>query len=99
MQSRFRSTEAWKKKSEEIRTRDKYLCQICFRKLYGTRKQYNDVGVSVHHIIPIVEDWDSRLDNDKLIVLCEEHHKAAERGDIPRDRLLAIAREQEEMNA
>lgn len=98
MQSRFRSTEVWKKKSEEIRIRDKYLCQICIRNLYGTSKQYNDSGISVHHIIPIVEDWESRLDNDKLIALCEEHHKAADKGDIPRRKLIVIAREQEEKN-
>lgn len=69
-QNSFRSTEAWKRKSLEIRERDKYLCQICMRKLYGTTQQYNNREIEVHHIVPIAEDWDGRLDNDNLISLC-----------------------------
>lgn len=95
-QSSFRSTEAWKKKSVKIRRRDNYLCQVCIRELYGTKKQYNSENIEVHHIIPLAEGWEYRLDADKLISLCGEHHEAAEKGKIPRWVLLDIAREQEE---
>lgn len=99
IQNGFRSTQAWKRKSIEIRQRDRYLCQICIRMLYGTEQQYNNHDIQVHHIIPVAEDYDRRLDNDNLISLCERHHEAAEHGDIPRGILLAIAREQEEGGA
>lgn len=49
-QNSFRSTEAWKRKSLEIRERDRYLCQICIRKLYGTTQQYNNREIEVHHM-------------------------------------------------
>lgn len=95
-QNRFRSTIPWKNKSTEIRERDCYLCQICIRNLYETRQQYNNQKIEVHHIVPISESWNKRLDNYNLLALCEEHHKAAENGRIPRDVLLSIAKTQEE---
>ena len=94
--SGFRSTEVWKRKSIEIRTRDCYLCQICLRKMFNTVTQLNRRSVEVHHIIPVAEDWDKRLDNYNLISLCNKHHDLADSGGIPRDLLLSIARHQEE---
>ena len=88
--------EAWKRKSLEIRERDKYLCQICMRKLYGTTQQYNNREIEVHHIVPIAEDWDGRLDNDNLISLCGRHHEMAEAGKISQAELKEIARQQED---
>lgn len=95
-QNSFRSTEVWKRKSLEIRERDKYLCQICIRKLYGTTQQYNNREIEVHHIVPIAEDWDGRLDNDNLISLCGRHHEMAEAGKISQAELKEIARQQED---
>ena len=95
-QNSFRSTEAWKRKSLEIRERDKYLCQICMRKLYGTTQQYNNREIEVHHIVPIAEDWDGRHDNDNLISLCGRHHEMAEAGKISQAELKEIARQQED---
>lgn len=95
-QNSFRSTETWKRKSLEIRERDKYLCQICMRKLYGTTQQYNNREIEVHHIVPIAEDWDGRLDNDNLISLCGRHHEMAEAGKISQAELKEIARQQED---
>ena len=94
-QSGFRSTEAWKRKSIEIRTRDCYLCQICLRKMFNTATQLNRRNIEVHHIIPVAEDWDKRLDNYNLISLCNKHHDLADSGGIPRDLLLSIAKHQE----
>lgn len=90
---RFRKTKAWTNKSIEIRQRDKYLCQVCLRNLYNTLAFLNYKTVEVHHITPIEEDYDRRLDNDNLISLCSYHHKMAENGQIPRKVLQNIVRE------
>lgn len=91
----FRNRQVWKRKSNEIRQRDMQLCQVCLRGLYGARKLYNNEDLSVHHVIPLVEDYDRRLDNDNLITLCRYHHELAELGRIPARELLAIVTEQE----
>ena len=75
-----------------------YCCQLCIRGLYDPERKYETEDLSVHHIIPIAEDWDSRLDNDNLITLCRKHHEQAEASSIPRDELRGIAEEQEEGN-
>ena len=92
----FRRSEKWKRKSIETRTRDKYCCQICKRNLYGAEKQYETEGISVHHIVPLAENWSMRLDDNNLISLCGRHHEMAEKGEIPREELREIARQQEE---
>lgn len=97
-ETKFRYTKAWKEKREEIRERDSYCCQLCIRGLYDPERKYETEDLSVHHIIPIAEDWDSRLDNDNLITLCRKHHEQAEASSIPRDELRGIAEEQEEGN-
>lgn len=60
---RFRSSRKWREKREQIRRRDKNLCQVCIRNLYGTDRQYNYENLSVHHAIPIETDYDRRLDD------------------------------------
>ena len=72
-------------KREEIKKRDKYLCQVCLK--YG-RFIYQDV--QVHHIIPINKDYDKRLDSNNLITLCTLHHKDAERGFISVEELHSL---------
>lgn len=95
-QNKFRSLNVWAKKRTEIKERDKYLCQICIRKLYNTLKQYNYTDIEVHHIVALIIDYSRRLDNKNLISLCAYHHKMADRGEIPVQILLQIAAEQEE---
>lgn len=90
---RFRKTKAWTNKSIEIRQRDRYLCQVCLRNLYNTLSFLNYKTVEVHHITPIEEDYDRRLDNDNLISLCSYHHKMADKGQIPREELYGIVKE------
>lgn len=92
----FRSTSAWQRKAEEIRERDNYLCQICFRNLYETRVQLNSRELSVHHAIPLKEDYGLRLSNENLLTLCSRHHEMAENGLIPLSEILDIIRQQEE---
>ena len=84
-QSKFRSTNAWKEKSVDIRERDKFLCQLCLMNNVITTK-----GLSVHHIDSVSEAWDSRLDDENLITLCNEHHKMAEDGLVSKELLKEI---------
>ena len=89
----FRKTKRWTDKSIEIRQRDKYLCQVCLRNLHNTFSFLNYKTVEVHHITPINEDYNRRLDNDNLITLCSYHHKMADKGDIPRAELYEIVKD------
>lgn len=91
--SNFRSSSAWKKKSEEIRERDFFLCQICLRERYKTLKKYNTENIEVHHIIKIKEDDTLKLDNNNLISLCSYHHKLADEGIIPAAELQEIIKD------
>jgi len=92
---KFRSTQAWQDKREEIKQRDNYLCQICIRNLYNTVNQFTYDGLSVHHAVPMSNDYDKRLDSNNLIALCGAHHEMAESGEIPREGVLSIIWEQE----
>lgn len=87
---KFRNTQTWQKKREDIKERDKGLCQVCIRKLYNTIKQYTYKDIEVHHIIPLKEDYELRLEDDNLISLCKYHHELAESGQIPRAELKSM---------
>ncbi len=93
--NKFRWSRKWTEKREWIKQRDKYLCQLAIRE-NPPRYIYNKL--EVHHIIPIEENWDKRLDDDNLITLSEEYHEKAERGEISREYLLSIAKKQEANN-
>ena len=86
-QDRFRSTAAWTRKSIQIKERDLGLCRLCLMEGVACWDQ-----LEVHHIVPLAEDFDRRLDDENLITLCSAHHKEAERGEIDRGTLLAAIR-------
>lgn len=86
-ESHFRSSSKWTKKSLEIKERDLFLCRICLEK--GIAKWD---GLEVHHIVPISENFDLRLEDQNLITLCQKHHKEAERSEISRTRLMELAK-------
>ena len=44
------------------------LCELCLKN--GIIRE----GKEVHHIEPISENWDKRLEYDNLLLLCSEHH-------------------------
>lgn len=94
--TQFRGSVDWKSKREEIRRRDRQVCQVCIRGLYKPLRKYETEGLSVHHIKPIASYWDNRLDNEYLITLCEKHHEMAEAGEIPEEELIRIVKEQED---
>lgn len=91
---RFRYTSAWQQKREEIKERDNYLCQICIRNLYDTKKIMNYEYISVHHAEKLEENFEKRLDNDNLLTVCEQHHKLCDKNIIPFSVVKRIITEQ-----
>lgn len=91
--SAFRRSDAWKKKSLSIRERDHYLCQVCLRSVYMSKRALTYDGLAVHHIVPIEEDRSLALEDSNLITLCNFHHELAESGYIPRGELQEFAAE------
>lgn len=67
--SDFYNTAGWERKREVILKRDDYKCRECGR--YGKVIDAN----TVHHIIPLQERPDLKLNNNNLVSLCEEHHE------------------------
>lgn len=92
---KFRQTRRWANKSKEIREKAKYLCEVCMDGKYHTVNQFNFKNLEVHHIEPLSENYNRRLDNLNLTVLCQQHHKMAERGEIPRNYLFELAEKRE----
>jgi 5-methylcytosine-specific restriction enzyme A len=84
--SKFRNTKAWQKKRNEIKKRDKLLCQYCLQD-----HKYTFINLEVHHIEAISENWEKRLNDLNLITLCSSCHKMAEKMEIKRDLLQRIA--------
>lgn len=93
--NKFRKTKAWTDKSIEVREKSKYLCSICMENKYNTINQFNFKNLSVHHIVPLEEDYNLRLENSNLICLCEFHHHMAEKGEIPREELLELVKKRD----
>lgn len=85
-EQRFRSTSAWQKLASWTKDRDRRLCLAC---LHEDPPRLTTSGLSSHHIVPIKENWDERLDPDNVVTLCPLHHELAESGEIPADRLAA----------
>ena len=90
---KFRQTAVWKKKAEQIKRRDRFLCRACEAGLYHTVTPLNFTNLEAHHITSIAEDYNQRLDDGNIITLCQFHHKAAERGDIPKEDLYKLIEE------
>jgi len=94
LSNKFRRSRKWRNKRNDVLIRDKGLCQLCIRNLYDTfGKIYNNPRIEVHHIEPIVDSYELRLEASNLISLCVYHHKRADRGEIPKEILRSIANE------
>lgn len=92
-QGKIRSSYRWQRVREQVKERDKYICQCCLRNYPGTLRRVEYDNISVHHIISLEKDIEKAFDLDNLITLCDRHHEAAEAGDIPIDELISIAKE------
>lgn len=76
-ESQFRNTNVWIIKRNQIKKRDKYLCQFCLKD-------------NIYYIIPIAKDYNKKLDSDNLITLCRMHHEQAEKGIISKEELYEL---------
>lgn len=88
---KLRSTNAWTKKTEEIKEKSKYLCAICLQE--GI---FNYNNLETHHITKLQENPEGLLDDYNLICLCKYHHKQADNGEIDKELLLRLAKERED---
>ncbi|MBQ1777656.1 MAG: HNH endonuclease [Acidaminococcaceae bacterium] len=86
---KFRSTQAWQRKRNEVRERDLNVCRCCFL----VHHRITTEGLSVHHIIPIERAYSRRLSNNNLITLCRECHEQAEKGAMTPSELAALLRQ------
>lgn len=82
----FRKTQVWTNKSKRVRKLDNHLCLCCIEELPGTIRKYNTQHLQVHHIVPVEEDYELRLDEGNLITACEKHHEMCESGTISRKK-------------
>lgn len=75
-QMTFYSTSKWQKLRELVKSDNNYMCQIC--------KEICEVSYadSVHHIVPINENWELRDDIDNLIPVCDFHHSEIHKRNI-----------------
>ena len=85
-QRKFRNSTAWKKKREEIKERDKYLCVYC---LQVDRVITRD-SLEVHHIVKIKNYKEGRLLDENLVTLCRYHHEMAEKNVISEEELYGL---------
>lgn len=73
---RFYHSASWIKCRDYIKIRDNGLCQHC------KNEKRIAVGVLVDHIIPLSMDWNKRLDEDNLQLLCTSCHNKKTNEDI-----------------
>ena len=66
--SKFYSSVAWQKKRKYIIQRDKGLCQHCLQQGITT------IGNEVDHIISTFTNWELRLTDSNLQLLCKRCH-------------------------
>lgn len=85
--NRFRWSRRWREKRNRIVDRDNGLCMLCRQ---SNKYMYDDL--EVHHIVPIEEDYNKRLDDDNLITLCVGHHKRADSGEVSKEYMKELLR-------
>lgn len=64
----FYKSAAWQKVRLIILQRDNYLCQECLKNDRLT------IANIVHHIEPLLDNWDKGLEEDNLESICESCH-------------------------
>lgn len=71
--TRFYHSSDWQRLRAAKLSECGYLCEEC--KAHGV----TTIAEDVHHIVPIREDWDRRLDIDNLMAVCVSCHNKIER--------------------
>ncbi len=79
---KLRSKYSWTLKSKQIREQANHLCEVC-----KDKGVYTYQNIEVHHIVKLKDNEQGLLDDDNLIVLCQEHHKMADKGELSVDYL------------
>ena len=85
-ESSFRSSYAWQKARKATLERDFHLCKLC-----AAEGRISHGNLGVHHIEPLSERYDLRLDTGNLVSLCSGCHRKADGGGVARSRLRRIA--------
>lgn len=62
------NSDRWRKLSKQVKIRDDYVCQECFRQGIYTTADVTD------HIIEVRDDWEKRWDTENMEALCHECH-------------------------
>ena len=75
-----------KKKSEEIKEKAKYLCELCWHEGRITTS-----SLETHHIEKLTERPDLAMEESNLICLCRHCHERAEKGEVHKYLLKEIA--------
>lgn len=83
---KFRNSVLWKNKRKQVLQRQNYICACCAEEMEGTLDRLNTEDIQVHHIVPIQENYDRRLDDSNLIGVCALHHEMCESGRISRKK-------------
>lgn len=71
----FYHSPAWQALRLRAMERDAYLCQRCLRERRITRAD------TVHHIVPVEQDWSRRLDLSNVESVCRDCHARLRSGD------------------
>lgn len=72
----FYRTNAWRVVRELALQRDLGMCQDCLREYQRGERDNVRPATMVHHIRPIRECWEKRLELENLVSLCDKHHEA-----------------------
>lgn len=94
---RFRASDEWKRVRQQVIERDEGLDQYVLHET-GELK----AGFSVHHIVPLSEDWSRRTDPSNLITLSDDTHASIEyrykgkQRDALQSLLFSIVQEREQ---
>lgn len=67
--NKFYSSIQWQSLRKAALARDNFLCQECFK--HGITQDANQV----HHIKPVIKNWDERFDINNLESLCYKCHR------------------------
>lgn len=82
MENKFYSSSAWQKTRASVMRECGYKCYVCSNVHNNTDVRHYTEAREVHHIIPIRDCWDKRLDVDNLVCLCTEHHHMIHQNNI-----------------
>ena len=83
---RFRSSARWQRKVEQIQQRDMHMCKMCL-----ADGILNMRDLAVHHIVPITQSDELKLEDSNLITLCRRHHDMVEGNEEYSDLLHRLA--------